>query len=113
MIAAGAKPARLEGLAGAEHAITSNEAFDLAALPKRIAIIGGGYIAVEFAGIFNGLGVETALCYRGAEILRGFDAETAGILREEMGAKGVEVRLHAVPREIVPLGGGGGYRVAF
>ena len=116
LIAVGAKPAIPVGLAGAEHAITSNEAFDLAELPKRIAIIGGGYIAVEFAGIFNGLGVEVALCYRGAEILRGFDAETAGILREEMGAKGVDVRLHAVPKEIVSLGGGGGgggYRVAF
>ena len=60
---------------GAGHAITSNEAFHLDSLPKSIVIVGGGYIAVEFAGIFNGLGVDTTLLYRGAKILRGFDEE--------------------------------------
>ena len=60
---------------GIEHAISSNEAFHLPALPKSIVIVGGGYIAVEFAGIFNGLGVETTLVYRGGNILRGFDED--------------------------------------
>lgn len=62
-----------EGLDGVEHAITSNEAFHLERLPKRIVVAGGGYIAVEFAGIFAGLGVDTTLIYRRDKILRGFD----------------------------------------
>jgi len=72
LIAVGGWPIKPD-IPGAEHAITSNEAFHLAELPKSIVIVGGGYIAVEFAGIFNGLGVETTLIYRGANILRGFD----------------------------------------
>ena len=73
LIATGAFPNGHEGLPGVEHTITSNEAFHLEELPKSIIVEGGGYIAVEFAGIFNGLGVETTLLYRGEEILRGFD----------------------------------------
>ena len=75
-------------LPGVEHAITSNEAFHLPELPKRILIVGGGYIAVEFAGIFNGLGVETTLVYRGPNILRGFDDDVRAHLAEEMEQRG-------------------------
>ena len=60
---------------GSEHATTSNEVFDLAEFPKRVIVVGGGYIAVEFAGIFNGLGADTKLLYRRDQILRGFDGD--------------------------------------
>lgn len=74
LIATGGKP-NLPDIVGIEHAITSNEAFDLPEFPKRIVIAGGGYIAVEFAGIFAGLGAEVTLIYRGGNILRGFDED--------------------------------------
>ena len=73
LIATGGSPSLGADIAGLEHVISSNEAFHLKALPKRILIQGGGYIAVEFAGIFNGLGSEVTLVYRGDKILRGFD----------------------------------------
>jgi glutathione reductase (NADPH) len=76
---------------GVEHAITSDEAFHLTSLPKSIVIAGGGYIAVEFAGIFNGLGVETTLVYRGPMILRGFDDDIRAHLTREMERRGVKV----------------------
>jgi glutathione reductase (NADPH) len=84
-------------LPGFEHAITSNEAFHLERLPKRAVVVGGGYIALEFASIFNGLGVKTQLSYRGKRLLRGFDAELGSRVAEEMGAKGVEVCLGCEP----------------
>jgi len=84
-------------LPGFEHAITSNEAFHLERLPKRAVVVGGGYIALEFASIFNGLGVKTQLSYRGKRLLRGFDAELGSRIAEEMGAKGVEVCLGCEP----------------
>jgi len=77
---------------GIEHAISSNEVFYLDEFPKRALIVGGGYIAVEFAGIFNGLGAETTLLYRGDLFLRGFDHELRGILAEEMRKKGVNLQ---------------------
>lgn len=92
LVATGAWP-MMPDIPGIEHAITSNEAFDLEIFPKRIAIVGGGYIAVEFAGIFNGLGANTTLLYRGEQILRGFDREIRDKLNEEMGKKGVDVRI--------------------
>jgi len=92
LIATGGWPS-FPDIPGIEHAISSNEAFDLPELPKRITVVGGGYIAVEFAGIFNGLGVETSLLYRGEEILRGFDIEIRSKLREEMIKKGIDVRI--------------------
>jgi glutathione reductase (NADPH) len=91
LIATGAMPVRSGAIAGSEHAITSNEAFNLSALPERIVIFGGGYIAVEFAGIFNGLGSATTLVYRGPEILRGFDDDLRRGVREAMTRRGVEV----------------------
>ncbi len=91
LIATGAMPVRSGAIAGVEHAITSNETFNLSALPERIVIFGGGYIAVEFAGIFNGLGSATTLVYRGPEILRGFDDDLRRGVREAMTRRGVEV----------------------
>lgn len=99
LIATGGWPS-FPDISGIEHAISSNEAFDLPELPKRITVVGGGYIAVEFAGIFNGLGVETSLLYRGEEILRGFDLEIRTKLREEMVKKGIDVRINNNVTEI-------------
>ncbi len=95
LIATGAAPFVPQHLPGRELAITSNEAFHLEALPRRIAIVGGGYIAVEFAGIFSGLGVETVLIYRGEQILRGFDDDLRHGLAAEMKKKGIEIRTRA------------------
>jgi len=91
LIATGATPNVHEGLAGLEHTITSNEAFHLDELPRRIIVAGGGYIAVEFASIFNGLGVETTLLYRGEEILRGFDGDLRTHLHAEMEKRGIRI----------------------
>jgi glutathione reductase (NADPH) len=92
LVATGATPFVPRHLAGHELAITSNEAFHLERLPSRICIVGGGYIAVEFAGIFSGLGVETVLIYRGESILRGFDEDLRIHLATEMKKKGIEIR---------------------
>jgi glutathione reductase (NADPH) len=91
LIATGGKPALGEPIPGIEHAITSNEAFDLKTLPARIAIYGGGYIAVEFAGIFSGLGAETTLVYRGDKILRGFDEDLRDALTEAYTKRGIRI----------------------
>jgi glutathione reductase (NADPH) len=95
LIATGATPFVPRHLPGHELAITSNEAFHLDRLPSRIVIVGGGYIAVEFAGIFSGLGVETVLVCRGAQILRGFDDDIRNHLAGEMKKKGIELRTKA------------------
>jgi glutathione reductase (NADPH) len=95
LIATGASPFLPRHLAGHELAITSNEALSLERLPQRICIVGGGYIAVEFAGIFSGLGVETVLIYRGEQILRGFDTDLRAHLAAEMRKKGIEIRTNA------------------
>ena len=92
LIATGGRPT-LPTIPGVELAITSNEAFHLPSLPKRILIVGGGYIAVEFAGIFNGLGVETTLMYRGENILRGFDDDVRAHLTAEIERRGITVIL--------------------
>ncbi|WP_428818400.1 glutathione-disulfide reductase [Microbulbifer sp. MCCC 1A16149] len=77
---------------GSEHVITSNEVFSLEVMPQRVLVVGGGYIAVEFAGIFAGLGVETHLSYRRDLFLRGFDRDIRNFVRDEMGKK--QVNLH-------------------
>jgi glutathione reductase (NADPH) len=79
---------------GSEHAISSNEMFFLKQLPKTAVVVGGGYIAVEFAGILNGLGVETHLVYRGPALLKSFDGEMAAKVAEGMAAKGVNLYLN-------------------
>ena len=93
LIATGAAPFVPE-LPGAEFAITSNEAFHLERLPERVTVIGGGYIAVEFAGIFHGLGVQTSLFYRGEQILRGFDDDLRYGLADELKKKDLDLRTH-------------------
>jgi len=91
LIATGAWPHYGPKIPGLEHVISSNEAFHLAELPKRIVIQGGGYIAVEFACIFAGLGSEVTLVYRGENILRGFDDDVREHLRNEMRTRGITV----------------------
>jgi len=91
LIATGAWPGMGKGIAGMEHVISSNEAFHLTELPKRVLIQGGGYIAVEFACIFAGLGSEVTLVYRGENILRGFDDDVRTHLRTEMERRGLKV----------------------
>jgi glutathione reductase (NADPH) len=106
LIATGASPFVPRHLPGHELAITSNEAFQLERLPRRIVIVGGGYIAVEFAGIFTGLGVETVLVYRGEQILRGFDEDIRAHLAAEMTKKGVEIKTKADVSKIERSGDG-------
>jgi glutathione reductase (NADPH) len=99
LVATGSWPA-LPVIPGIEHAISSNEAFALERLPRRALVVGGGYIALEFASIFQGLGVETVLAYRGKRLLRGFDAEVGTRIAEEMAAKGVQVCFGLEPAAI-------------
>jgi glutathione reductase (NADPH) len=89
LVATGGRPNLPHDLPGVEHAITSNEAFDLTAFPKRIVIAGGGYIAVEFAGLFAGLGSDVTLIYRGDKILRGFDEDMREGLRAAYEQRGI------------------------
>ena len=99
LVATGSWP-DLPATPGIEHAISSNEAFYLKQLPKRVAVVGGGYIGVEFAGIFHGLGAETTLLYRGPLFLRGFDDDLRTGLADEMRKKGIDVRLETDVREL-------------
>ncbi len=91
LTATGAAPYHGAQIAGLEYVISSNEAFHLPHLPKRILIQGGGYIAVEFAGIFNGLGCEVTQVYRGGNILRGFDDDLREHLHREMERRGIRI----------------------
>lgn len=91
LIATGGSPSLGAAIPGDQYVITSNEAFHLPALPRRIVIQGGGYIAVEFAGIFHGLGADTTLVYRGEKILRGFDDDLRDGLMEAYAKKGIRV----------------------
>ena len=86
---------------GSEHALSSNEMFSLEQLPEKAVVVGGGYIAVEFAGILNGLGVETHLVYRGPQLLKSFDREMATKVTEGMEAKGIHIHLNRQVNEIV------------
>jgi glutathione reductase (NADPH) len=95
LVATGAHPS-LPKEPGAEFGITSNEAFHLKELPRRVVVAGGGYIAVEFAGIFSGLGAKVTQLYRGEQILRGFDDDIRNTLAAEMGKKGIEIRLNTI-----------------
>src|SRR3954447_7754340 len=91
LIATGGTPHLGAEIAGLQHVISSNEAFHLEGLPRHILIQGGGYIAVEFAGIFRGLGSQVTLVYRGDNILRGFDDDVREHLRSEMERRGIAV----------------------
>lgn len=94
LIATGGWP-QIPEIPGHEHAISSNEAFFLKELPKRVLVVGGGYIAVEFAGIFHGLGAKTSLLYRGEMFLRGFDGAVRKHLHEELVKRGMDVQFNA------------------
>ena len=100
LVATGSWPV-IPPIPGREHAISSNEAFHLERLPKRALVVGGGYVALEFASIFNGLGVATTLSYRGKRLLRGFDAEIGTRMAEELAAKGVKLHFGAEPVEVI------------
>jgi glutathione reductase (NADPH) len=91
LVATGGWPS-VPDLPGSEHAVTSNEAFFLKRLPRRVVIVGGGYIAVEFAGIFHGLGAEVIQLYRGPLFLRGFDDDVREALAREMRKRGIDLR---------------------
>ncbi|MDX1459850.1 MAG: glutathione-disulfide reductase [Xanthomonadales bacterium] len=91
LIAVGGRPWVPE-IKGAELGITSDEAFHLAELPRRVVVVGGGYIACEFASIFNGLGAEVSQLYRGPQLLRGFDPDVRRVLGREMEKKGIDIR---------------------
>ena len=94
LIATGGWP-QIPQIPGHEHAIGSNEAFFLKELPKRVLVVGGGYIAVEFAGIFHGLGANTTLLYRGDLFLRGFDGSVRKHLQEELTKRGLDLQFNA------------------
>ncbi len=95
LIASGGHPVFPPGH-GWEHAISSNEAFHLERLPERVMIYGGGYIAVEFAGIFNGLGAQVTQVYRGPQILRGFDDDVRDVLAGELVKKGITLEVETL-----------------
>ncbi len=99
LVATGSSPTIPE-IEGAEYCISSDDAFYLDKLPERVVVVGGGYIAVEFASIFNGLGVDTTLVYRGDRLLKHFDADLGNFLAEQMTARGVKIRFHTEIRKI-------------
>ena len=105
LIATGGWP-QLPDIPGKELAISSNEAFHLQQLPRRVLVVGGGYIAVEFASIFHGLGAQTSLLYRGEMFLRGFDGAVRRHLREELDKKGLDLQFNSDIERIEQLADG-------
>lgn len=105
LIATGGWP-HIPEFPGSGHAISSNEIFDLERFPKRLAIVGGGYIAVEFAGIFNGLGAQVTQLYRGPLFLRGFDADIRAHAAQEIRKTGVDLRFEVNVQSIAAGAGG-------
>ncbi len=99
VVATGARPATLE-IPGGAHAVSSDAMFDLPVFPKRLVVIGGGYIASEFASIFNGLGSAVTQVHRGEQILRGFDDDVRQAVAGEMARKGVVIRTGVRPASI-------------
>ncbi len=110
LIAVGGRP-YMPDIKGIEHAISSDEAFILDRLPARAMIIGGGYIACEFAGVFAGFGVKTTQVYRGDRLLRGFDSDVRDVVGEHQHLAGVDLRFNISPSEIKKTSGG--YIVTF
>jgi glutathione reductase (NADPH) len=94
LIATGGAPA-VPAVPGREHVLTSDQIFDLQPFPKRLLVVGGGYIACEFSSIFNGLGAKVIQLYRGSQVLRGFDEDVRAFIATEMRKAGVDLRLHA------------------
>jgi glutathione reductase (NADPH) len=106
LIATGGRPYLPEGLPGLELGITSNEAFQLPELPRRALIVGGGYIALEFANIFNGLGSETRIVHRGDQMLRGFDQDLRAHMHIEAERSGVRLTMKATITTMEKTGDG-------
>jgi len=102
LVATGGTPS-VPHFPGREHVLTSDQMFDLDPLPRRLVVVGGGYIACEFASIFRGLGAQVTQLYRGEQVLRGFDDDVRAFIAQEMGKTGIDLRLHsnvaAVARE--------------
>ena len=105
LVATGGHPVMPGNVEGIEHAISSNEAFHLEDLPRHVTIVGAGYIAVEFAGIFNGLGSQVKLVHHRDQILRSFDEDLGMALCEAMAAKGIDLTLNCAIEKIVPKDG--------
>jgi glutathione reductase (NADPH) len=105
LVAVGGWPV-MPRIPGIEHAISSNEAFHLKELPERVIVVGGGYIAVEFAGIFHGLGARVTQLYRGPLFLRGFDDDVRKALADEMRKTGIDLRFDANVTAIERAGDG-------
>ena len=105
LVAVGGWP-MIPDIPGKEYAVSSNEAFYLEEFPKRVIVVGGGYIAVEFAGIFNGLGADVAQLYRGPLFLRGFDEDVRNHLSGEMRKKGIDLKFNSNIAAIEKTDGG-------
>lgn len=104
LIATGGRPAEQPHFVGREHAISSNDVFDLKTLPKRIAVIGGGYIALEFAGIFAALGRQVTLIHRGPHVLRGFDDDVRGAVETAYRERGIDLQLERTVERVDKAG---------
>lgn len=105
LIATGGWPF-IPDIPGKELAISSNEIFDLKSQPERVLVVGGGYIASEFAGILNGMGTQTTQFYRSEQILRGFDNEVRDFVADEMRKKGIDLRVNTDVASLEPVKGG-------
>jgi glutathione reductase (NADPH) len=105
LIATGGRPTVPE-FPGSEHVVTSDSMFDLHPFPKRLLVVGGGYIACEFASIFNGLGAKVTQLYRGEQILRGFDDDVRRFIAQEIRKHGVDLRVQTEARSIEKTAGG-------
>ncbi len=105
LVATGARPA-IPGIPGAEHGITSNEAFLLDAMPRRVVIVGAGYIANEFAGVFHQFGAHVTLLARSGDILRSYDVAMRERLMDISRRKGLDIRLHASLTQVEKLADG-------
>lgn len=103
LVATGSRP-HLPEVRGIEHAITSNEALELTSVPGRLVIVGGGYIGVEFAGIFNAVGSKVTMVIRGDTVLRGFDDDIRSTLTSEMRKKGIDIRAETFIEDIEKRG---------
>jgi glutathione reductase (NADPH) len=106
LIASGSRPTLLDGVEGLEHAITSDEIFDLPEFPRRLLVVGGGYIAVEFASLFQRLGSQVTQVMRAPNILRGFDDDMRNGMRDAMARAGVVFRFGCLPTRIAKQGDG-------
>ncbi len=105
LIATGGTPS-VPDFPGREHVVTSDNMFDLEPFPRRLVVVGGGYIACEFASIFHGLGARVTQLYRGEQVLRGFDSDVRHFLAQEMRRSGVDLRLHTDVASVARAGGG-------